>query len=169
MLNGRVTRYHVENGRLAELMYRQIREIAENARGNMAALATPRFTDDRRAMPFVSRTLAELARRLGAEERRTVKRVVYIIPVERLRQVTLRDVEEAARRAMAESLEKTKATCREKPRRERPRGEAMTIISVHIPSEWLRAMDELVRSGRYANRSEIVRTAIRQMLYRWRA
>jgi Arc/MetJ-type ribon-helix-helix transcriptional regulator len=169
MLSGRITRYHVENGRLAELMYRQIREIAENARGNMVALATPRFTDDRRAMPFVSRTLAELAKRLGAEERRLAKRVVYIIPVERLRQVTLRDVEEAAeaaRRAMAESLERTKTACREKPMRERPRGEAMPIISVHLPLSWLRAMDELVRRGRYADRSEIIRTAIRQMLDR---
>jgi len=172
MLSGiwRITRYHVENGKLAELMYRRIREIAENARGNMAALATPRFTDDRRAMPYVSKTLAELAKRLGAEERRTVKRVVYVIPVERLRQVTLRDVEEAveaARRAMVESAERIACNGKpreEKPKRERPRGEAMPIISVHLSSEWLKVMDELVSQGRYANRSEIVRTAIRQML-----
>jgi hypothetical protein len=81
------------------------------------------------------------------------------------------DVEEARRRLEAGELHPPDGVVRpaEPYYRVRPRlREKMPIISLHLPPSWLRAIDELVRSGRYANRSEVVRVAISQMLERLR-
>ncbi|MDH5816633.1 MAG: ribbon-helix-helix domain-containing protein [Candidatus Nezhaarchaeota archaeon] len=40
----------------------------------------------------------------------------------------------------------------------------MRIITVKIPEAYLRELDELVRSGLYPSRSEIIRTALRELL-----
>ena len=40
----------------------------------------------------------------------------------------------------------------------------MDMITVHIPRESLHGLDELVRTKRYASRSEAVRVAIRDLL-----
>jgi len=42
----------------------------------------------------------------------------------------------------------------------------MVLISVHIPKQMLDELDELVREGRFPNRSEAIRTAIRDLLLR---
>ena len=44
------------------------------------------------------------------------------------------------------------------------KGEKMVLISVHLPREMLREIDALVRSGKYASRSELIRTAIKLLL-----
>ncbi|MHA1303366.1 MAG: ribbon-helix-helix domain-containing protein [Candidatus Heimdallarchaeaceae archaeon] len=38
------------------------------------------------------------------------------------------------------------------------------LVTVHLPSEFLNSLDELVRQKRYPNRSEIIRVAIRDLL-----
>jgi len=40
----------------------------------------------------------------------------------------------------------------------------MKLITVHIPEKFLEALDSLVAEGRYPNRSEIIRIAIRDFL-----
>ncbi len=40
----------------------------------------------------------------------------------------------------------------------------MKLITVHLPNDQVCGLDELVRSGRYPNRSEAIRFAIRDML-----
>lgn len=40
----------------------------------------------------------------------------------------------------------------------------MKLITVHLPNDQVSGLDELVRSGRYPNRSEAIRFAIRDML-----
>lgn len=40
----------------------------------------------------------------------------------------------------------------------------MKLITVHIPEKFLEALDELVAEGKYPNRSEIIRIAIRDFL-----
>jgi len=40
----------------------------------------------------------------------------------------------------------------------------MKIISVQLPQGLIKAMDQLVKQGVYPNRSEIIRTAIRELL-----
>ncbi len=40
----------------------------------------------------------------------------------------------------------------------------MKLITVHLPNDQVTGLDELVRSGRYPNRSEAIRFAIRDML-----
>ncbi len=40
----------------------------------------------------------------------------------------------------------------------------MKLITVHIPEKFLEALDALVAEGRYPNRSEIIRIAIRDFL-----
>ena len=40
----------------------------------------------------------------------------------------------------------------------------MKLITCKLPSAYIYALDELVRQGRYANRSEAIRMAIRDML-----
>ncbi|WP_457751816.1 ribbon-helix-helix domain-containing protein [Thermococcus sp.] len=40
----------------------------------------------------------------------------------------------------------------------------MKIISVQLPPGLIKAMDQLVKQGVYPNRSEIIRTAIRELL-----
>jgi len=39
-------------------------------------------------------------------------------------------------------------------------------LTVHVPEPYLRGIDELVERGVYVNRSEVVRTAIRELLRR---
>ena len=46
--------------------------------------------------------------------------------------------------------------------------ERMVLISVHIPKQMLDELDELIREGRFPNRSEAIRTAIRDLLLRER-
>lgn len=43
------------------------------------------------------------------------------------------------------------------------------MVSVHIPRQMLEELDELVREGRFPNRSEAIRIAIRDLLMRERA
>ncbi|MHA2074269.1 MAG: ribbon-helix-helix domain-containing protein [Candidatus Hodarchaeales archaeon] len=40
----------------------------------------------------------------------------------------------------------------------------MKLVTVHLPNNQVSGLDELVRSGRYPNRSEAIRFAIRDML-----
>jgi len=40
----------------------------------------------------------------------------------------------------------------------------MRLLTVHVPDGFLEGLDELVRKKRYANRSEIIRIAIRDLL-----
>ena len=40
----------------------------------------------------------------------------------------------------------------------------MRLVTVHLPSEYLADLDELVRQQRYPNRSETIRVAIRDLL-----
>lgn len=42
----------------------------------------------------------------------------------------------------------------------------MRIISVQVPQSFVNAMDQLVKRGIYPNRSEIIRTALRELLKR---
>ena len=40
----------------------------------------------------------------------------------------------------------------------------MRLVTVHLPTEFLHGLDELVRLQRYPNRSEAIRLAIRDLL-----
>lgn len=40
----------------------------------------------------------------------------------------------------------------------------MRLVTVHLPAEFLRGLDELVRLQKYSTRSEAIRTAIRDLL-----
>jgi len=40
----------------------------------------------------------------------------------------------------------------------------MKLVTVHLPEKFLEALDALVAEGRYPNRSEIIRIAIREFL-----
>ncbi|MEM0027216.1 MAG: ribbon-helix-helix domain-containing protein [Ignisphaera sp.] len=40
----------------------------------------------------------------------------------------------------------------------------MRIVTVKMPESYLEAIDELVKMGRYTSRSEVIRTAIRELL-----
>lgn len=42
----------------------------------------------------------------------------------------------------------------------------MTLISVHVPKKMLEELDELVRRGIFPNRSEAIRAALRDLLYK---
>ncbi|CCC81130.1 CopG/MetJ family transcriptional regulator [Thermoproteus tenax Kra 1] len=42
----------------------------------------------------------------------------------------------------------------------------MSLISVHVPKRMLEELDELVRRGIYPNRSEAIRAAIRELIYK---
>ncbi|MEM0028888.1 MAG: ribbon-helix-helix domain-containing protein [Ignisphaera sp.] len=42
--------------------------------------------------------------------------------------------------------------------------EQMRIVTVKMPESYLEAIDELVKMGRYTSRSEVIRTAIRELL-----
>ena len=44
--------------------------------------------------------------------------------------------------------------------------EKMALISVHIPKQMLEELDELVSQGVFPSRSEAIRIAIRDLLYR---
>jgi Arc/MetJ-type ribon-helix-helix transcriptional regulator len=41
---------------------------------------------------------------------------------------------------------------------------SMVIISIHLPKEVLREIDELVKRGRYPSRAEFIRTAVQDLL-----
>ncbi len=45
----------------------------------------------------------------------------------------------------------------------------MVLISVHIPKQMLDELDKLVQEGRFPNRSEAIRVAIRDLLLKERA
>jgi Arc/MetJ-type ribon-helix-helix transcriptional regulator len=49
------------------------------------------------------------------------------------------------------------------PRTKAPKG-SMVIITIHLPKEVVREIDELVLKGRYPSRAEVIRVAIRDML-----
>ena len=42
----------------------------------------------------------------------------------------------------------------------------MRIVTVKMPESYIEAIDELVRIGRYSSRSEVIRTAVRELLKR---
>ncbi|BDR90955.1 ribbon-helix-helix domain-containing protein [Vulcanisaeta souniana] len=44
--------------------------------------------------------------------------------------------------------------------------EKMVLISVHIPKQMLEELDEFVKQGVFPSRSEAIRIAIRDLLYR---
>ena len=50
----------------------------------------------------------------------------------------------------------------------RTRGEKQVLISVHLPREWLEALEALVRRGVFPHRSEAIRHAIRELLDKYR-
>jgi len=41
---------------------------------------------------------------------------------------------------------------------------AMKLITVKMPEIYVDGIDELVKNGRYSSRSEVIRTAIRELL-----
>ncbi|MCD6324395.1 MAG: type II toxin-antitoxin system ParD family antitoxin [Desulfurococcales archaeon] len=43
---------------------------------------------------------------------------------------------------------------------------ALRLVTVKVPELYLEGIDELVRGGRYSSRSEVIRTAIRDLLRR---
>ena len=47
--------------------------------------------------------------------------------------------------------------------------EKMALISVHIPKQMLEELDELVSQGMFPSRSETIRIAIRDLLYKEQA
>ena len=49
------------------------------------------------------------------------------------------------------------------PRTKAPKG-SMVLISIHLPKEIVKELDELVNRGRYPSRSEVIRVAVRDML-----
>ena len=49
------------------------------------------------------------------------------------------------------------------PRTKAPKG-SMVIITVHLPKEILREIDELVSKDKYPSRAELIRAAVRDML-----
>lgn len=53
------------------------------------------------------------------------------------------------------------------PRKRSP--EKMALISVHVPAKILEEVDQLVRSGMFPSRSEAVRAALRELVYRHRS
>jgi len=40
----------------------------------------------------------------------------------------------------------------------------MRIVTVKMPESYIEAIDELIRMGRYSSRSEVIRSAIRELL-----
>ena len=40
----------------------------------------------------------------------------------------------------------------------------MVAVHIHVPAEYLRWLDQLVGKGRYPNRSEAIRMAVRDLL-----
>lgn len=40
----------------------------------------------------------------------------------------------------------------------------MRLVTVHLPAEYLRGLDELVRLQKYSSRAEVIRMAIRDLL-----
>ncbi len=42
----------------------------------------------------------------------------------------------------------------------------MKLVTVKMPEIYVEGIDELVRNGRYSSRSEVIRTAIRDLLMR---
>ncbi|NIQ07911.1 MAG: type II toxin-antitoxin system ParD family antitoxin [Candidatus Korarchaeota archaeon] len=40
----------------------------------------------------------------------------------------------------------------------------MKLITLHLPPRFVRELDKLVRDGRYPNRSEAIRVAVRDLL-----
>ncbi len=53
--------------------------------------------------------------------------------------------------------------------RENKGKEKMVLISVHIPKQMLDELDRLVQEGRFPNRSEAIRVAIRDLLLKERS
>ena len=49
------------------------------------------------------------------------------------------------------------------PKTKAPKG-SMVIITIHLPKEVIREIDELVLKGRYPSRAEVIRVAVRDML-----
>ncbi len=49
------------------------------------------------------------------------------------------------------------------PKTKAPKG-SMVIISIHLPKEVLKEIDELVVKGRYPSRAELIRAAVQDML-----
>ncbi len=43
---------------------------------------------------------------------------------------------------------------------------ALRLVTVKVPELYLEGIDELVKDGRYSSRSEVIRTAIRDLLRR---
>ena len=50
----------------------------------------------------------------------------------------------------------------------RKNAQNMVLISVHVPQQMLRELDELVMKGIYPSRNEAIRTAIRDLLLLYR-
>lgn len=42
----------------------------------------------------------------------------------------------------------------------------MKLVTVKMPEIYVEGIDELVRNGRYSSRSEVIRTAVRDLLMR---
>lgn len=42
----------------------------------------------------------------------------------------------------------------------------MKIVTVKLPEQYIDAIDELIKRGRYTTRSEVIRTALRELLKR---
>jgi len=44
--------------------------------------------------------------------------------------------------------------------------EKMVLISVHLPGQMINELDEMVRQGKFPSRSEAIRVAVRDLIYR---
>jgi len=44
--------------------------------------------------------------------------------------------------------------------------EKMVLISVHLPRQMINELDEMVRQGKFPSRSEAIRVAVRDLIYR---
>ena len=45
----------------------------------------------------------------------------------------------------------------------------MKLITVHMPEEYIAALDEIVRRGKYPSRGEAIRAAVRRLISKYRA
>lgn len=64
-------------------------------------------------------------------------------------------------------LEQIEKKLEKERKKQKRKEEKMVIISVHVTPKMLEVMDNLVKQGYYANRSELIRAAISEFLTRW--
>jgi hypothetical protein len=140
-----------------KLLLKKIADVVAGARSRRFCILNPSLYPLH--IPAINTAVAAyVASLLGGEVKRRRGRIYVCV-----------DVEEARRRLASGEMHPPDGVVRpaEPYYVVQPR-ERMVLISFHLQPKCLKAMDELVATGRYANRSEVVRAAIRQMLERLR-